>query len=254
MIYVTNFYNNTVSVVDGNKNKLIKDIPVGRGPLDIAVNPINNLVYVSNQYSNTISVINGTSNNLVAGITFHIYPTPSGAIYCNGKKVSDDDHVMYDLKTKIYCQAKPNDDFMFASWSGDLASSSSSAVLTVYKNGILTANFKQNAPIPVVNIVNKLPPELTGAIYAFIISSLIPTIVLWISSERQRKHLGKFMTLIEVSHKTLFHDKEEFLGHLEDLRRDIIELLKKRKLSESHYQILNDRISELIEKAGRQHD
>jgi YVTN family beta-propeller protein len=103
MVYVANSGSNTVSIIDGNTN--IKDIlailqqslgaliygsnnyknniitnttvtnvPVGKNPSSISINPNTNLVYVANTGSNTTSVINGTINRVVADITVGDFP------------------------------------------------------------------------------------------------------------------------------------------------------------------------------------
>ena len=60
LVYVANSGDNTVSVIDGTDNKIIKNITVGKLPTKIAINPKNNEVYVANRGDNTVSVINGT--------------------------------------------------------------------------------------------------------------------------------------------------------------------------------------------------
>ncbi len=65
-IYVSNRTDNTVSVVDNNNN-VINTIPVGNGPLGIAI--ANTEVYVVNFASGTISVIDQTTNQVTATIT-----------------------------------------------------------------------------------------------------------------------------------------------------------------------------------------
>jgi YVTN family beta-propeller protein len=65
-IYVTNYIDNTVSVIDGSTNIVIATIPVGLGPSGIGVNPITNKVYVANHNAGSpLSVINGATNTVV---------------------------------------------------------------------------------------------------------------------------------------------------------------------------------------------
>ena len=47
-IYVCNYGDKTVSVLDGSTNTVLATVPVGDGPAGIAVNPATNRVYVSN--------------------------------------------------------------------------------------------------------------------------------------------------------------------------------------------------------------
>jgi YVTN family beta-propeller protein len=64
-LYVTNYNaNGSVSVIDGNTNKVVADIPTGSFPRSVAVNPTTNLAYVTNHDSNTLSVINLSTNQV----------------------------------------------------------------------------------------------------------------------------------------------------------------------------------------------
>jgi len=49
-------------------------VAVGNAPMQIAVNPVTNLVYVANLNDNTVSVIDGTSNTVVATISVGVVP------------------------------------------------------------------------------------------------------------------------------------------------------------------------------------
>jgi YVTN family beta-propeller protein len=73
-IYVANTTNNSTSVIDGNTNRVVKNIVVGAFPSSIVVDSKRNLVYVANHYSNTISVINGTTDTVIQ--TFGVSGTP----------------------------------------------------------------------------------------------------------------------------------------------------------------------------------
>ena len=55
---------NTVSVINGSSNKK-NDIPVGKNPYDIEVNPSTNKIYVANHDDGTVSVINGKNNTKI---------------------------------------------------------------------------------------------------------------------------------------------------------------------------------------------
>jgi YVTN family beta-propeller protein len=62
-IYVANYDDGTVSVINGTNNtKIGKDIPVGKNPKGIGANIATNTIYVTNQGDNTVSVINGYNN------------------------------------------------------------------------------------------------------------------------------------------------------------------------------------------------
>ena len=68
MVYVTNADSNTVSVIDGKTNSVVKNIEVGKQPSSIAINPNTNMVYVANSNSNTVSVIDGKTNSVKTDI------------------------------------------------------------------------------------------------------------------------------------------------------------------------------------------
>ena len=58
-VYVTNFADNTVSVINQFTNKVTATIPVGSAPFGVTVNKVTGRVYVSNSGDNTVSVIAG---------------------------------------------------------------------------------------------------------------------------------------------------------------------------------------------------
>jgi len=81
-IYVTNFHDGTVSVVDGTNNTLMRNIKLPRyhGPVGIAVNPTTNRIYTTNPSADTpglenVGVIDGATNKL---LTFVYFPCPCG--------------------------------------------------------------------------------------------------------------------------------------------------------------------------------
>src|SRR6476660_2644181 len=64
-MYVANYLDNTVSVIDGENNTKIDDIPVGEVPTGIGVNSRTNTMYVANYLDNTVSVIDGENNTKI---------------------------------------------------------------------------------------------------------------------------------------------------------------------------------------------
>ncbi|MGA9941631.1 MAG: YncE family protein [Nitrososphaeraceae archaeon] len=69
MMYVANYLDNTVSVIDGENNtKIGDDIPVGSSPEAIGVNEDTNTIYVANLDNNTVSVIDGENNTKIDDI------------------------------------------------------------------------------------------------------------------------------------------------------------------------------------------
>jgi YVTN family beta-propeller protein len=69
--YITNANSNNVSVINTATNTVIATIPVGSGPLGVAVTPDRSKVYVANS-DNTVSVINTATNSVTIAI-----PVPS---------------------------------------------------------------------------------------------------------------------------------------------------------------------------------
>ena len=56
-LYVANFNDGTVSVIDGSSNVVIDTISTGRGAQWLAFNPRNSSLYVTNSIDGTVSVI-----------------------------------------------------------------------------------------------------------------------------------------------------------------------------------------------------
>ncbi|HEX5457151.1 MAG TPA: fibronectin type III domain-containing protein [Candidatus Nitrosotalea sp.] len=81
MIYVTNHDSNTVSVIDGSTNAVVKTIPIGYSL--VAVNPVTNEIYVDDSDSN-VAVIDGSTNNITATIQI---PVGGGAVNVNTNKI-----------------------------------------------------------------------------------------------------------------------------------------------------------------------
>ena len=73
-IYVSNFGDNTVSVIGGSDNSVISTISVGNSPYGIAVNQKTNKIYVANQIDNTVSVIDGSTDIVVITISVEAKP------------------------------------------------------------------------------------------------------------------------------------------------------------------------------------
>jgi YVTN family beta-propeller protein len=65
-VYVANYEDNTVSVIDTATNIVNATIPVGTEPFGVAVTPDGSKVYVANQVSNNVSVI-ATATNVLIG-------------------------------------------------------------------------------------------------------------------------------------------------------------------------------------------
>ena len=73
--YVTNLENGTVSVIDAATQTVVATIPVGNGPIGVAVTPDGTHAYVVNLEDGTVSVVATATNSVVATITVGIEPT-----------------------------------------------------------------------------------------------------------------------------------------------------------------------------------
>jgi YVTN family beta-propeller protein len=67
--YVTNFSDNTVSVIDLGTNTVTETIEVGRGPNGLAVRPDGAEVYVANLEEGTVSIIDTSTNTVRQTLT-----------------------------------------------------------------------------------------------------------------------------------------------------------------------------------------
>jgi len=61
--YITNYADNTVSVVDISDNTIVATINVGNGPSGVAITSDGNFVYITNNSDNTVSVISTEHND-----------------------------------------------------------------------------------------------------------------------------------------------------------------------------------------------
>jgi YVTN family beta-propeller protein len=84
-VYVANRDSNTLSLIDGysKTNNVLYTIPVGKAPIDIAIddiatynNPKNDksYIYVANADSETVSMIDGKTNNVIRSIPLEFIP------------------------------------------------------------------------------------------------------------------------------------------------------------------------------------
>ena len=80
LAYVTHPSDNTVSVINTESNTVITSIPVGDGPLAVALTPDGTLAYIANQTDSTVSVIDTASKTVIATIPVGSFPVaPKGA-------------------------------------------------------------------------------------------------------------------------------------------------------------------------------
>jgi YVTN family beta-propeller protein len=75
---------NVVSVINTATNTVVATVPVGLGPIGVAITPNGAFAYVTNRDSNDVSVINTATNTVVATVPVGFGPdgvaiTPNGA-------------------------------------------------------------------------------------------------------------------------------------------------------------------------------
>ena len=73
-IYITNYVNDTVSVISGLAGNTLYNINVGRNPQGIAINPETNMIYVTNLNDDTVSVIDGDTGEVIDNIQVQSNP------------------------------------------------------------------------------------------------------------------------------------------------------------------------------------
>ena len=82
MVYVANFDDDDVSVIDGATNQVVADPSTGQGPDALVVDPVNNLIYVANFDSSSLTVINGATNQ-TASLSFDTTPITPDSLAIN---------------------------------------------------------------------------------------------------------------------------------------------------------------------------
>ena len=60
--YVANSADGTVSIIDGNSDKVVATVPVGARPYSIAANPVTGVVYVSHTFSDKTTALDGATH------------------------------------------------------------------------------------------------------------------------------------------------------------------------------------------------
>jgi YVTN family beta-propeller protein len=266
-VYVTNMGANTVSVIDGRTNKMSNNIAVNpilhhpnsigdpilnipvltKFPLIasfVAIDTISNRVYVTNTGSDTVTVIDGNKNNVSVKESFNVNPANSGDIQCNGQQIISNSYVRYSNGTDITCTANAAHGYKFGSWSGLFDSNQNNPLkFKASQYGTLTANFKESLSFEQYLAI------ILGPV------SIMSIVIGWFFRNRQRKYLNKYMTTIDVTYGTLFKNgngnKQDYLLRLDNVRREIIQLYIKGRISDAHYNVLDRMILEHIDRASR---
>lgn len=74
MVYVTNFDDNFISVIDAKTHRKVADIRTGSKPHGVTVTPDGRKVYVSNEGDNNVSVIDPSSLKVLRSIPVGLDP------------------------------------------------------------------------------------------------------------------------------------------------------------------------------------
>ena len=256
-IYVSNNGDNTVSVIDGATNKKIKDLSVkpnndknngNNDPiLDIPIkatfpllanklslNPDTNRIYITNTVSNGVLVIDGKTDSVVVQLFVEVNPENAGTIECNNSKLPSESFLLHPINTEIKCTAHASRGYSFDFWSNMISDNKNPITLNVTENNLLVANFK---------------PAISNETYIGMVAAIIGSTSIfagWYYKRRERSYLNTSMNRIDFTYDALKKDKLEGVKQLEEIRKEITNLFKKGKLTDSHYNILDKRISELI--------
>jgi YVTN family beta-propeller protein len=272
-IYVANIGDNTVSVIDGFKNKAHVDNnsitvnpflkpsfnhndPSAKLHVNVkfplvasfaAVNPATNMVYITNTASNAVSVIDGNKDAVLVKLNFNINPSNAGEIVCNGVRNLGTNSTLYTKGEILQCIANAHHGYGFDSWSGAINSLSNPLSVRVSQFGTtLSANFEPT-----------LPPETYLLIGLAIVGS-IPVFIGWYHKDRQKRFLNIYLNKIESIYDTFFQDrnynKQEYVTHLEQLRKEILRLFRRGKISDAHYTILDKKTTDYISLGLRDTD
>ena len=97
LAYITNYGDNSVSIIDTTTNIVTATVTVGGSPDAVAISPDGTMVYILNGDKNTISVINTKTNSIattISGLGSH----PTGlAITPDGKKLYVSNYFSYSV-------------------------------------------------------------------------------------------------------------------------------------------------------------
>jgi YVTN family beta-propeller protein len=104
-LYVSNYGNDSISVVDGKTNKVRDNIPLGIQPSFISVNPSTDMIYVASPANDSITVINGKtkeiSNRIEVSDAYDISIDPeNNTIYVAGYNYSKYSGAVYAIDGK----------------------------------------------------------------------------------------------------------------------------------------------------------
>src|SRR5579859_1115393 len=67
-VYVTDLDSNDMKVINTGTNSVTATVPLGGGPIGVAVSANGKQVYVTNSFSNTVSLIDATTETVTGSI------------------------------------------------------------------------------------------------------------------------------------------------------------------------------------------
>jgi YVTN family beta-propeller protein len=259
-VYVSHNGEDVVSIIDGITNKKIKELSVKSSitknsgnndpildiPRDmtfpliaskLSINPNTNLIYMTNTVSNGVIVISGQTDSIVVRLAIEINPKNSGTIECNNSRLQSQNFLLHPINSEIKCTAHASRGYSFDFWSNmtNMISNNTNPVrLNVTENNLLMANFK---------------PSISTETYIGMVAAIVGSTSIfagWYYRKRERSYLNKSMNRIDYTFHALKNDKVEGVKQLEIIQKEITNLFKKGKLTDSHYNILDKRITDLI--------
>jgi YVTN family beta-propeller protein len=265
-VYVTNIQSSTVSVIDGITNKVKSTIivnPTLRRPQEngdpvlnmpilasfpliaslVAVNSVSNLIYVTNTGSDIVSIIDGNKDSVIVRVTFNVNPPNVGDLECNGQPSLSNSSIRISNGTGITCTANSSHGYTFSSWSGLVDGSAANPIhFTASQYGTLRANFKQTLSLEQYLAI------ILGPV------SIISIIISWFFRNRQRKYLNKYLMTISNTYDSFYKNgdgkHQEYLLRLDNVRKEVIQLYIKGRISDAHYNVLDKTICEYIGRAN----
>jgi len=102
-LFVANYGDNTLTIIDAHQGRAIATVPVGNGPQGVAFDAARNLVYVANTHGDSITVIDRASNKVVATLpagespyALAVVPNSTKLYVANG--AGDESSTVVDLR------------------------------------------------------------------------------------------------------------------------------------------------------------
>jgi YVTN family beta-propeller protein len=78
-VFVTEFSGNQLTVIDPSSNQILTNVNVGKNPIGVAFDSIDNTIFVANSGSKSVSVIDGSSFDLIT--TINVGSSPTGVAF-----------------------------------------------------------------------------------------------------------------------------------------------------------------------------